>query len=110
MRTQYLAGIAIAALAGGAVWTAYSVRTSDHCPQPSAASITALFAPCQAFETALGHPMTRDEAAQIGVPLPPGPASAPEQQPAQSPAQLVVEDFQIMGQEDATAGVAASKH
>ena len=110
MRTEYLAAIAIAALGAGAVSAAYSVRTSDYCPQPSGASVTALFAPCQAFDVAMatrGPAITREEALQMGL-LPPDEWSAPTpaKQPAPTPAQLVAEDFQVMAQEHATVGVA----
>jgi hypothetical protein len=109
MRSQYLAGIAIAALATGIAAAAYSIRTSDYyCPPPSAASVTALFAPCQTFDTAMGAAITKDKAAQMGLlPPPPGPASTPAQEPAPTP--VVAQDFQTMAQEHATVGVARSK-
>jgi hypothetical protein len=112
MRTQYLAAIAIAAVAAGATSAAYSVRISDYCPRPSAASVTALFAPCQAFDVAMatGPAITRDEAIYMGLlPLTAAPASALAQEPAPTPAQLVADDFQIMAQEHATVGVANSR-
>jgi hypothetical protein len=107
MRIAYLATIATIALAAGAVSAVYSVRADDYCPQPSAASVTALFAPCQAFQTATGLAITRDEAMQMGL-LPPSEwfAPTPGKQPAApSPAQLVTEDFRTMAQEHATVGV-----
>jgi hypothetical protein len=39
----------------------------EYCPDPSPASVTALFAPCQAFDTAMGHPVSKQEAIQMGL-------------------------------------------
>jgi hypothetical protein len=50
-----------------------------HCwsnPPPSAASVATLFAPCQAFDSAMGHKITRKEAGQMGW-------LTPEELPAQ---------------------------
>ena len=110
MRTEYLAAIAVAAVAGMVGSAVYSVRTGDSCPQPSASSVTALFAPCQTYTAATGPTVTTDQImTEMGAPRPPGPASAPTRQPAPSPAQLVAEDFQAMAQEHATVGV-STKH
>ena len=66
MKSDYL----VAALLAGAVAIglgANSVHSSDkYCPNPSAASVDALFAPCQAFDSAMGHSVSKQEAAQIG--------------------------------------------
>jgi hypothetical protein len=60
MKTEYLAAIAIAAFTAGAGLAAYSVRgQADFCPQPSAASVTALFAPCLTFDSAIGPEAVR---------------------------------------------------
>jgi hypothetical protein len=67
MRTEYLAAIAIAALSAGAGLAFQSVRTNDYCPQPSAASVAALFAPCQAFDTAIDHSVTKKQAMMMGL-------------------------------------------
>jgi len=49
MKDQYVAAITIAVLAAGSGCAAYSLNSqSDLCPQPWSASVTALFAPCQA--------------------------------------------------------------
>jgi hypothetical protein len=101
MRTEYLAAIALAAFATGAGWTAYSVQTADYCPPPSAASVTALFAPCQTYAAAMGPAITPKEAMDVGFP-----PLAPPQQPAPRPSQLIADDFQAMAQEHATVGVA----
>jgi hypothetical protein len=89
MRTEYLAAIAIAAFAAGAGLAAYSVRgQADFCPQPSAASVTALFAPCQTFDTAMGRAVTKKEAVRMGLLTPreqPAPAAT---QPAPPPTQV----------------------
>jgi hypothetical protein len=100
MKSQFVAAIAIAAIVVGAAWSLHFVKTGDfYCPQPSAASVEKLFAPCQAFDTALGHAVTREEAVRLGL-LP-----NPEQPPL-TPAQLVAEDHQMLAQEHATVGVA----
>jgi enoyl-CoA hydratase/carnithine racemase len=86
MRTQYLAAIAVAALAGMVGSAVYSVRSGDQCPQPSAASVTALFVPCQAYAAATGPTITAEQAMDMGLPSLAPPASAPARQPAPSPA------------------------
>ncbi len=110
MKTQYLAVIAAAALAGIVGSSVYSVRSGDQCPQASAASVTALFAPCQAYAAATGPTITAEQAMDMGLPSLAPPASAPVRQPVPSPAQVVAEDFQSIAQEHATTGVATSKH
>ena len=95
MRTEYLAAIAIAALSTGAAFAVYSVKTDDYCPQPSAASVAALFAPCQAFDTAMGHAVTKKEAVMMGL-------LTPAEQPTPPATQLAA-------QEHATVGVAMAK-
>ena len=68
MKTEYLAAIVIAALAAGAGLAAHSVGgQADFCPQPSATSVTALFAPCQTFDAAYGRSVTKSEAVQMGL-------------------------------------------
>jgi len=64
-----LAAIAIAtAVAAGAGLAVNHVRGTDYfCPPPSVASVATLFAPCQAFDTAMGHRITRKEAVQMGL-------------------------------------------
>ena len=47
---------------------AYSVRSGDeYCPSPSAASVAALFAPCQAFDSAMGGKVSKQEAVRMGL-------------------------------------------
>jgi hypothetical protein len=62
MKSDYVA----AALLVGAVAIglgAKSIRSGDeYCP---AASVATLFAPCQAFETAMGGPVTKQQAVQL---------------------------------------------
>jgi hypothetical protein len=92
MRTEDLAVIVIMAVAAG-VGLAYSVKNEPaYCPEPSAASVATLFAPCQAFESAMGHRVTKQEAVQMGL-------LAPSEQPTPPTAQLAA-------QEHATVGVA----
>jgi hypothetical protein len=73
MKGQYLTAIAIAASAAGIGLASYSIRSqSDLCPQPSAASVTALFAPC----------LTKEEPVQMVLLTPYEQAAlTPEQQP-----------------------------
>ena len=56
---------------------AYSVKSEPryYCPQPSAASVATLFAPCLAFESAMGHRVTKQEAVLMGLLTPAEPAS-----------------------------------
>jgi len=96
MRAEYLAVIAIGALAAGAGLAAQSVKTNDYCPRPSPASVSALFAPCQAFDTAIGHSVTRKEAVMMGL-------LTPAEQPTTPPA------TRLAAQEHATVGMATSK-
>jgi hypothetical protein len=95
MKTQYLAAIAVAALAAGVGLAVHSVKTDDYCPRPSATSVATLFAPCQAFDTAVGHTVTKKEAVMMGL-------LTPAEQPA-SPA------TQIAAQEHATVGIAPKR-
>jgi len=44
------------AISLGANWTGSG---SSYCPSPSAASVAALFAPCQALESSMGHRVTK---------------------------------------------------
>jgi hypothetical protein len=75
MRTEDLAVVVIMAAAAGA-GLAYSIKSEPgYCPQPSAASVATLFAPCQAFESAMGHRVTKQEAVQMGL-------LAPDAQPS----------------------------
>ena len=88
MKDLFVAAIAIvAAVAGLAV---YLVKGTDYyCPQPSAASVATLFAPCQAFDTAMGHKVTKKEAVQMGLLKPDEqPSIAPDKPPAAPVAQL----------------------
>jgi hypothetical protein len=91
MRTGDLAVIVIMAVAAGA-GIAYSVKSEPtYCPQPSSASVVTLFAPCLAFESAMGHRVTRREAVMMGLLTPAEPTS-----PA----------AQLAAKEHATVGVA----
>jgi hypothetical protein len=69
MRTQDLAVIAIATVvvAGAGRAIQFDRGTDYYCPPPSAASVATLFAPCQAFDAAMGHRITRKEAVQMGL-------------------------------------------
>jgi hypothetical protein len=95
MRTGYLVGIAMLALAAGSGLAVQSVKTADYCPRPSAASVAALFAPCQAFDTAMGRAITKNEAVQMGFLMP-----AEQQSPPVT---------QLAARERATVGMAMPK-
>ena len=101
MKDLFVAVItAVAAVAGLAV---YVVKGTDYyCPQPSAASVATLFAPCQAFNSAMGRSVTKQEAVQMGL-------LRPDEQPAPTPDKTVADEHQIIAQEHATVGVANSK-
>jgi hypothetical protein len=75
MKSDYIfAGILVGAMVVGL--GAYSVRPGDaYCPSPSAASVAMLFAPCQAFDTAMGHPVSKQKAIQMGLLTPDEPQS-----------------------------------
>jgi hypothetical protein len=78
MKSDYIvAGILFGAMVVGL--GAYSARSgSEYCPDPSPARVETLFAPCQAFDSAMGHRVSRQEAVQMGLLMPgerPFPAS-----------------------------------
>lgn len=84
----------IVATAAGAAWSAHLVGVDrDQCPQPSAASVAALFAPCQALEGAMNYPIPSRERE-----LPPK-----GEWPLEAPAP------QVAANEHATVGVVGSK-
>jgi hypothetical protein len=69
MKDQTLGVIAFGVVAVGVAWTVHTLTSSDYyCPGPSAASVVTLLAPCQAFDTALGHTVSGAEAVRIGLP------------------------------------------
>jgi hypothetical protein len=78
MKSDYVvAGILAVAMVVGL--GAYSVQPGgEYCPGPSAASVAKLFAPCQAFESAMGGEVSEQEAVRMGLLTPderPFPAS-----------------------------------
>jgi hypothetical protein len=67
MNSQYL-GVALLAIAVGIAVGFSSINAGDeYCPSPSPASVTSLFAPCQTFVAAVGHPVSKQEAVQMGL-------------------------------------------
>jgi len=67
MNSQYL-GAALLAIAVGIAVGFSSINAGDeYCPSPSPASVTSLFAPCQKFVAAVGHPVSKQEAVQMGL-------------------------------------------
>jgi hypothetical protein len=67
MTSNYIvAGILVGAVVVGL--GAHSVHPGgQYCPRPSAASVASLFAPCQAFDSAVGYPVSNHEAVQMGL-------------------------------------------
>jgi len=78
MNSQYL-GAALLAIAVGIAVGFSSIKAGDeYCPSPSPASVTSLFAPCQTFVASVGHPVSKQEAVQMGLLTPdlqPAPAT-----------------------------------
>jgi hypothetical protein len=75
IKDRYLVAALFAACAVAIGVGANSIRSGgDFCPNPSAASVTALFAPCQTFDTSMGREVSEQEAAQLGL-------LTPEEQP-----------------------------
>ena len=67
--------IATAIAAGAGLTIKHLWPTDYYCPPPTAASVERLFAPCQAFDTAMGHKITKKEAVRMGL-------LTPEEQPS----------------------------
>src|SRR5712671_2172047 len=66
MKSDYLVAALLVAIV--AIGLGSSVHSSSkYCPNPSAASVAALFAPCQAFDTAMGRSVSKQEAVQMGL-------------------------------------------
>jgi hypothetical protein len=81
-----------------------SIKAGDeYCPSPSPASVTALFAPCQTFDTAVGHSVSKQEAVQMGL-LAPDLQPEPATQLAHNPAPLPLPQA-----EKGTVGLAKSR-
>jgi hypothetical protein len=75
MKDLYAALAIATAITAGAGLTIKHVRGTDYyCPPATAASVETLFAPCQAFDTAVGHKITKQEAVPMGL-------LTPEEQP-----------------------------
>ncbi len=111
MKSQYLATIAIAAFAAGAGFAVHSVRTqAEYCPPPSAASVTALFAPCQTFDTAMGRTVSKPEAVQMGLLTPDERPSPPATQLAASDRALTNGKVATTHTDPVTVGVAIARH
>jgi hypothetical protein len=68
MKSDYIAAailVMVAVAIGAGMNTVHP--SSDYCPSPSPASVEALFAPCQAFDTAMGHSVSKQEPVQMGL-------------------------------------------
>ena len=59
--------IATAIAAGAGLTIKHLWPTDYYCPPPTAASVETLFAPCQAFDTAMGRKITKKEAVRMGL-------------------------------------------
>src|SRR6266481_6455753 len=79
MNSHYLGAALLATCAMGIAVGFSSIKAGDeYCPSPSPASVTSLFAPCQTFDAAVGHPVSKQEAVQMGLLTPdlqPAPAT-----------------------------------
>jgi hypothetical protein len=68
MNSQYLDAALLATCAMGIAVGFSSIKAVDeYCPSPSPASVTSMFAPCQTFVAAVGHPVSKQEAVQMGL-------------------------------------------
>jgi hypothetical protein len=71
MKSQYLVAGLFAVCAAAIGIGANSIHSSSqYCPNPSAASVTALFAPCRTFDSAMGHSVSKQKAVQLGLLMP----------------------------------------
>jgi hypothetical protein len=78
MNSQYLSAALLAIAVGIAVGFSSINAGDEYCPSPSPASVTSLFAPCQTFVASVGHPVSKQEAVQMGLLTPdlqPAPAT-----------------------------------
>jgi hypothetical protein len=93
MRTEDLGVTAIMAVAA-VVGIARSVKneTAYYRPKPSPALVEMIFAPCQAFDTAVGHAVTKQEAVQVGLRTP-----TLAEPPAVTQSQSVAQDHAAVG-------------
>jgi hypothetical protein len=68
MKSDYIA-VAIFVMVAVAIGAGMNAvhPSGDYCPSPSPASVEALFAPCQAFDTVMGRSVSKQEAVQIGL-------------------------------------------
>jgi hypothetical protein len=68
MKDRYLVTALFVVCAVAIGIEANSIRAGgDYCPNPSAASVTALFAPCQTFDTSMGGEVAKQEALHLGL-------------------------------------------
>ena len=85
---KFAQDFALLAIAVGIAVGFSSIKAGDeYCPSPSPASVTSLFAPCQTFVAAVGHPVSKQEAVQMGL-LTPDLQPQPATQLAHNPAPL----------------------
>ena len=69
MKDRTLGVIALGVVAVGAAWAVHTVASTDYyCPGPSASTVVALLAPCQAFDTALGHTVSSERPVRMALP------------------------------------------
>jgi hypothetical protein len=68
MKSRYLVA-ALFAVCAVAIGVGASLNHSgdDYCPNPSATSVTTLFAPCQTFDSAMGREVSKQKAVQMGL-------------------------------------------
>src|SRR6202012_61649 len=73
MKSRGLLLTAILTFAVGAAWTVHLSRSGQSCPRPSAASVTMLFDPCQAYDEARAtiSPVPASDVDGLGLPSAP---------------------------------------
>jgi len=110
-KSNVLGGIVVLATACCVVLAALMVGPGrEYCPRPSSESVSALFAPCQAFDTAMGRSVTKQEAVQMALLTPDGKPAAVGRKELSPPEEAIAEERQDIAQEHATVGVAHSNN
>jgi hypothetical protein len=106
-KTGVLGGFVAVACACCVVLVAFMVGPGrEYCPRPSSESIAALFAPCQAFDTAVGHTVTTQEAVRMAFLKPDGRLAANAAREPSPPEEIQAEERQAILREHATVGAA----
>ena len=67
MNSQDLGAALLAICVVGTAVGLSLMKADEYCPSPSGASVNALFAPCQTFDSAMGRSVSKEEAVQMGL-------------------------------------------